>query len=431
MNRMTLSNLPSTPFRRTALFSGLFSLITVLASPAFALDLRAPFELENAKVLPAKIRNPRVKNIFTAITGRYDTDGIEQPLGARLNKVISWNDLVNAQATETDKNKVIGLRDAAGLDPNGSPGATTGMVNAFVRVTAPVLAYGVTEKYTLAVAVPVYDVQLSTATGFVRSNAGQAFIDKAAESDLDKANEAAGKLNNAIGEKLKRLGYRPISDQNYTALSDVRIVGKYVLHQDAQQMLTLRHEATAPTGQTPDPDSVLAVPVGDGQWDFGAGVVYDRYVLRDLRWNVYGNYIAQLPGTMTRRLPTSATDALSADKEALRVDLGDLITSGTSLNYEIAGTGITTGVGYHFQHMAKASIQDGSFASYRYRLLENELPSRTLHSAIIMAGISTVDFYKAKKFALPMQANIGYSRPIAGVNATTNAMLMAELVLFF
>lgn len=415
-------------------FAAIVSVLT--ASQAMALDLRAPFELENAKVLPAKIRNPRVKNVFTDITGRYDASGFEQPLGAKLNKTISWNDLLASQATQVDKDKVIGVRDAAGLDANGTPGRTTGEVNTSVQVTAPVLAYGVTDKYTLAVAVPVYNVKMSADAGFVKSNDGESFIAKACESDLDKCNESAGKLNNAVGEKLKRLGYKPIANQDFTAISDVRVVGKYVISErtlddSTKSQLTLKHELTAPTGSTPDPDNVLAVPVGDGQWDVGAGLIHDLTFARDFRWNAFGGYVAQLPAQMTRRLPTSATDSLSADKENLSVDLGDIMVAGTSLNYELPNTGISAGLGYNYQRMGKAGVTNGSYEANRYRLLENELPARTLHTAVVMAGISTVDFYKRKKFVIPLQANLGYSRALAGMNATTNSMFMAEMVLFF
>lgn len=302
-------------------------------------------------------------------------------------------------------------------------------------MTAPVLAYGVTDRYTLALAVPVYSVQVNADAGFKKSGDGTTFVNKACESDLDKCNESKDKLNNAVNEKLKRLGYQPISNQNFTAMADARVVGKFMVSSidrpGVNSSLTLRHEITVPTGKTPDPDNALAVAVGDGQWDLGAGLIHDLTFDHDLRWNAFGSYLAQLPANMVRRLPTSPTDSLSADKEMVNVDFGDIVTLGTSLNYEFAGTGFTTGLGYQLQHMTKAAVKDGAFTSDRYRLLENELPARTLHTALLMAGFSTVEFYKQKKFVIPMQANLGYSKAIAGINATTNSMFMAEMVLFF
>ncbi|MBL7717114.1 MAG: hypothetical protein JNL01_16745 [Bdellovibrionales bacterium] len=399
---------------------------------AMALDLRAPFELESTKVLPKKIRNPRFKNVFTSITGRFSGDGIEQPLGQRLNKTVSWNDVINAQPTQADKDSIVGILNDAGLtDLNASPGQTSGVVNTYAQVMAPVLAYGVTDSYTLAVAVPIYTVRVDSDAGFIRAGQGQQFVDQAASVNVEKGNEAAGKLNNAIQEKLKRLGYKPIEDQTLNVLGDLRLVGKYLFYQDEIKTLTLKHEATLPTGRTPDPDNVLAIPIGDGQWDAGLSLITDVKLAPMIRLNAFGGYIAQLPATMTRRLPTSPTDSLSADKEGVIVDLGDILVGGTSVNYEVQGSPFSIGVGYQFQRMAKASVKDGVFESSRYRLLENELPVRILHSGLVMAGFSTVDMYKRKKFIAPIQANLAYSRALAGVNATTNSMLLAELVLFF
>lgn len=402
------------------------------ASSAQALDLRAPFELESTKVLPKKIRNPRFKNVFTSINGRFGGDGTEQPLGQRLNKTVSWNDVINAQPSQAEKDVVQGILADAGLtDLNASPGQTTGAVNTFAQVFAPVLAYGVTDNYTLAVAVPIYTVRVDSDAGFKRDSQGQLFVDTASAQNVEKGNEAAGKLNNAIQEKLKRLGYKPIEDQNLNLLGDIRLVGKYLLAQDSIHTLTLKHETTLPTGKTPDPDNVLALPIGDGQWDAGLTLISDVKLDRDVRLNAFGGYVAQLPATMTRRLPTAPNDSLSADKEDVIVNLGDVIVGGTSLNYEMPGSPFTIGVGYQFQRMGKAAIKDGAFDSSRYRLLENELPVRILHSGLLMAGFSTVDMYKRKKFVAPIQANLSYSRALAGMNATTNSMLMAELVLFF
>lgn len=406
--------------------------VCVLGSLSHAMDLRAPFELENAKTLPAKIRNPRFKNVFTSITGRFDGTGSELPLGNKLNKVVTWNDVLEAQPSQDEKTILQGMLNTAGVtDNNTSPGSTTGQVNTFVQVFAPVLAYGVTDDYTLAVAVPIYSVQMDQDAGFIKSSQGQAFIDQVTANNVEKADEAKNKLNNAINEKLKRLGYQTLTDQQFQSVGDVKLVGKYVLKKESDYAVTLKHEVTFPTGAVANPDNALAIPIGDGQWDAGLGIIYDQAFLNDFTWNSFAFANAQLPALMTKRLPTSATDSLSADKEQVLIDLGDVLSGGTSVSYSIPGVGITTGVGYQIQYMAKASVQNGVYAENRYRLLENELPSRTLHSLLVTAGFSTVEMYKQKKFFLPLQANLAYSQALAGINATTNSMLSAELVLFF
>jgi hypothetical protein len=46
-------------------------------------------------------------------------------------------------------------------------------------------------------------------------------------------------------------------------------------------------------------------------------------------------------------------------------------------------------------------------------------------------GYSTIESYRTKDFPIPLQANIGFGRPLSGRNATAADVYMAELVLFF
>ena len=173
--------------------------------------------------------------------------------------------------------------------------------------------------------------------------------------------------------------------------------------------------------------------LGDGQWDIGAGVIVERLLTRDLRWGSSAMYTAQLPATLERRLPKSATDSLSDDKENLLRDLGDTVTLGTGLQYMFAAVGVTVGAGYNFQYLAKTTYKNGTLdpTGARYRLLEAEYPYQALHSGTVTAGFSTVEWFREKKFVYPFQANLAYSRPFLGRNVTTNDVFSAELVLFF
>jgi hypothetical protein len=299
--------------------------------------------------------------------------------------------------------------------------------------------------------VPIYFVNIKATTAFVASPEARDFLNEVEKSGPDKANEAVEKMNNAVNDKLARLGYEPIASKSFTAISDVRWVNKFrVLDATTgafSHTLSLKAETTIPTGQSQSPDDLLSIPVGDGQWDIGAGVAFDEaWAIRsdmsrddfsglsfnaDLRFNVFAGYVAQLPAYADVRIPNSAADPLSADKERVWRDFGDTIQTGASLTLDILGTGFTLGAGYMYQYMPKTTVSNGSFESARYRLLEDQYPERDLHSGILMAGFSTLDYFRAKKFPVPFQANVTYSAPLAGRNATTNSMFQAELVMFF
>ncbi len=439
------------PWTTRRLLAACLILLSVFQSAAFAQDVRAPFDLETARVLPKGIRNPRIKTVFTNIDDRFDAQGIAQPISAKLNKTVLFSDVIAARGTEEEKNILRGLLANAGLSESDSPGFTSGDIAVGVTVLAPVLAWGFTDWWTAAVAVPVSFVNIKATSAFVAGPAAQTFVNQVSKSGVYSANEAADKMNNAINEKLSRLGYQPIASKSFAALGDIRLVNKFkVLDKTTgsfNHLLSLKAETTLPTGQTQSPDDLLSIPVGDGQWDIGAGVAFDETLAirsdmsregvcglnfnADLRLNVFGGYVAQLPATAEVRLPTSASDSLSADKEQVWRDFGDTVQTGTSLTLDILGTGFTLGAGYMFQYMPKSSVSNGAFAEERYRLLEDLYPERSLHTGILMAGFSTLDFFRAKKFPLPFQTNISYSAPFAGRNTTTNSMFQAELVLFF
>jgi len=399
-----------------------------------AQDLRAPFELETARVLPKGVRNPRFKNIVTGIESRFSGGGIGEPLGQKLNKTVTWADAIAAQPTEAQKAEAQGSIQAAGVDGTVGPGRTTGDVAVAANIKVPVLAWGLTDRWTMAAAFPIYDVNVRATSGFVAADSGRRWLDEIGSTSVDKQNEAAAKMNDAVNQKLARLGYKPVQDQSQTALGDVRLVSKLVLAESGAEdgyLLTLKNDVTLPTGPVPDPANLLATPIGDGQWDIGAALVYDRVFLRDFRWNAFGGYTVQTSGDIARRLPVSGDDSLSADQEVVSQKLGDIVSMGSSLSYQVPRLGITVGAGYQYQRLGATRVEDGKFESQRYRWLEALFPERDLHTGMLMAGFSTVDFYKQKRFALPFQANIAYSAPIAGRQATTNAMWLAELVMFF
>ncbi len=396
-----------------------------------AADLKAPFEGETSKVLPKGIRNPRFKNLTMIVDDKFDSEGVAKPLGAKLNKTVSWQDLKDAQPTVEDKAKIDGIVQAAGIQGVG-PGATTGAVKTAANVMVPVLAMGITDKFTAAVAVPIMNVKVDTATGFVKSADGQKFIDEATKANTFKGVEAQTKLNDAINQKTTRLGYSEgVTDKTVKGVGDIKVVGKYLAYSDEDNAIGIKGDVTLPTGIKPNADKVIDVPTGDGQWDIGASAIYDRKLVEGLNFNAYSGYTVQLSDRLERRLPTSATDSLSADKEMLDRNLGDVFSTGTSLAYTFDGVGLTLMSGYNYQYMAQTTYSRGTFAEERYKLLEAEMPLQSIHAGTVGLGVSTVEFFKQKRFPLPLQGNLTFSHPFAGRNVTTNNVVMAEFVMFF
>lgn len=415
--------------KRSVSFASVLGLFVAVS--AFAADLRAPFDFETTAVLPQGVRNPRFKNLIMPMDQKFGGSGGVEPLGYKLNKVVSWQDVIDGQTDPTLRAVTEGKIDSLGFSKNGAAGRTAGVVNTYANVRVPVFAVGVTPRLTMAVAIPVLDVQVNADTGFASTAEGQQLISSIREDDPEKAKEAQDKLNNSVNTKLKRLGYDEIHSTRVSNIGDVKVVGKYQTYEDSANALALKGEVTLPTGTPPNVNKALDVPTGDGQTDVGAMVIYDRYLTHDkaFKANAYAGYTVQTPDTIERRLPVSEDDSLSADKEELERDLGDIISIGTGLSYQFAW-GFNMGAAYGFQHQNKVSYSGSKFPRYRYNLLETNT-RQVLHSATLGVGYSTVDLFKAKQFVLPMQLNFAYCKPIKGMNVVKNELLAFEVVLFF
>ncbi len=409
------------------------SLVLQGTTRALALDLTAPIALESSQVLPGGVKDPRFLNILMSIDTKFDGAGQSVPLGDPLNQQVRWTDVISIQSN-VDAGAVRSTLRSAGLDANGSPGSTTGQVNTFVNVKVPALAVGVTDKLTVAIALPIMNVSIAADTGFVRSAEGQSWVDQLCTLSIDQCNQAADKLNNSVNQKLNHYGYQPIRSKNFSSLGDIQLVGKYLIYQDEKHHWTLKSTLVVPTGIAPNVDLALDVPTGDGRFQFGETVVYDHYLTEDLRWNAYGGLMALLPNQMEKRIPVEINNPISGDKEKLTRNLSASFAFGTSMKRLFPSLGLTAGAGYSFQFMPKVRYSGGTqfvSAPMRYSFLEDLTPVQVLHSATLMAGFSTVEWYQNKKFFYPFQANLILSHPLLGRSVTTNDVVSGELVLFF
>jgi len=417
-----------------SIFSGatLGCLCLIVPDPVHGFDLTTPFLLENTQTLPRGVRNPRMIQVFVSGESRFDGVGVREPIGARLSKNVSWNDVLGSQKTETERNIIQTTLREAQINLDGGPGRTTGQVYTTADVKVPTLAYGLTDRLTLAVVVPVMSVSVSADTSLSRSEEGQRWMDRICAMSVDDCNTAAKKLNNAVNEKLSRLGYETIpSFKNVSAIGDVQVVGKYVLHKNNSDTLALKSTVVLPTGKKPNANAALDIPTGDGRFQLGSMLIYDKNLPAHFRWNTFGGALALMPHSLERRVPTSNLDALSQDSELLTRRLGGVFSLGTSLNYSIASWGLSTGLGYSMQYLTQTSYSGRAFSQERYQYLQDLTPSETLHTGIITAGFSTVEWYKNKQFFYPFQANVTYSRPLAGRNVNASEVVAGELVLFF
>lgn len=415
----------------TQTFSAVAMAAALVSGVARGGDLRPSFEWESTAVLPQGVKNPRLKMLFTSSQERFDDAGQTQALAARLTKAVSWRDLKASPGVDTQilEAKLI----ESGIDESASagPGYTAGEVNVAARVLVPALAFGVTNRLTVAVALPIFSVDVAAQTGFSLSPDGQRFLAAVDRSAHSRADDLATKLNYAVAGKIEKLGYKPIQSEHFTRIGDVKAVAKYLALATNHHALAIKGELTAPSGKVADPDKLVDLPTGDGQPDLTGALIYELNVVEGLKANLYTSYTAQLSDRIVRRIPKAAGESLTDDKEQVERNLGDVFGTGVGVSYFFEPLGITVGSTYNFQTLGQTHYRGTTFAQERYRFLEREAPAQRLQSVSLLTGFSTVEWYRKGGFAVPMQANFSYNRPLSGRNTTVGDLYATELVLFF
>lgn len=407
-------------------------LFTFFSSTSWAGGLGAPFSFESTGVLPKGIRNVSYQGFTTSAYNKYNTDGNGEAIGKPLNKSLTWQDIINGQDSAVQAQSLQALLLDLGQDLNQVVGDTTGVVNARATVSVPVLAYGVMSWWTTALAVPIVYTSTNIDTGFVSNQVLDNFIgnELAAQNLSLQAEAAARKFVGLLNQKAIANGYEPIASESKMRIGDIKWVQKFQVLKNPVYAIALKQDITLPTGTPADPNKLIDVGSGDAQWDLGFGAVVDWFV--GSQWTLTGavQYTAQLPDTVTRRLPISVNDTISADIDSNTYrDLGDIFSLSTAAKFTFFETW-TASTAYAFQTKNPDTYVGSSFESFRYEILEFDTHQR-MHSLQLGLGYSTIPLFRKQRFPLPLQASLGYTWVIAGENVAADGTLGFQMSVFF
>jgi hypothetical protein len=386
----------------------ILSLLSLAVSQfTFAGGLTSPYDFSSAQVLPKGVFSPRFKFVSTSLEKKYSSSGNTVPLAQDLNRNITWQDVLNNETDQVKRAQIQSLiQDAGGNAQTGNAGRTTGVVNTYTAVYVPALSYGLNEKISLGLGVPIFSTNIKVDTGFVKTTEGQNVINQASESGSPvSSEEAKNKLNNAMADKLSGLGYNPLRSQSTTGVGDIKVGAKYQVYKDSQQAVALAPSLTLPTGNESSVNDLIPLGTGDGQTDLGLSASYDRRLIGGLSAGVYAAYNNQLPDQIEKRIPT-AKESLSADKEQVSRNLGDQYSTGANLQYFLSKIGTSIGGGYNFQYQDTTTYEGTKYSKDRYKILTSNEGSQLLHSVTGAIGFSTVEFYKKKQFIYPFETQL-------------------------
>ncbi|MCY4644453.1 MAG: hypothetical protein OXB88_07525 [Bacteriovoracales bacterium] len=416
--------------------SAIFFLLLSMGPPVgWGGNLSAPVSFDSADILPKGVRNLRYNSILGGANDKFGPTGSVVGVGDAMNLEVSYQRLIDGQNTEEERGILQGYLERHDRGMDGIAGKTTGEVNVAVDAQVPILAWGITDKWTMAMVVPVVTIQTHVDTGFVASNDLQKIATQlVGEGKGFKAKEVKQKTDAAISDKNDKYGYdplpRPLTSREQTSLGDIRLINKIQLAKKTDYTLTFVNELTLPTGRTVDIDQAVDVATGDGQFDLSLGAVAAyRLSERSSFWSRLG-YTWQVSDRVARRVPQDGDSSLSPDLDGQVIrDLGNSLYASVGGSVDIY-KGIVLKGQYAFQYKGADEYEGDKYESYRYDFLGKNTKQR-LHSLQLGINYSTVSLFRQKKFPLPLDFNLISAIPLAGENVVKDSSVVAEAAVFF
>ncbi len=394
-------------------------------------NLSAPVSFDNAKVLPKGVRNLRYNSIYAGANEKFSSAGSIVPVGNAFNVNVSYNKLIDGQDSKLQKGLFQGYLNREGKNLDSSAGETTGVVNVEVDAKVPVFAMGVTRKWTAAIIVPIVTIKTNVGTGFIASESFKKLANKLVRDGKKfKAEEARDKSNKAIDNKIEKYNYRPLRNQVKDVLGDIRLVNKVQLTNKKNHAIALTGSLVFPTGKESDIDEVVDPTAGDGQIDYGMGIVADWYFNSQLSFSGKIAYMVQAPDTTAKRIPEVFDSTLTPDIDPqVKRDLGNMAYASLGASY-LTDLGISLKSQYSFQYKEEDTYRGSKYSFERYGWMGLDT-RQSIHTFQVSIGYSTLSLFKRKIFPLPLEINFALARPLAGKNVTKDTTVVAEAAIYF
>ena len=397
-----------------------------------AADLKPLFTLSDARVLPVGVRRVSYKNMLLSADQKFGDSGRSRVLADSLFKRITFDTILLGTKKPAERGALEQVMMSMGAVGSDDFGVTTGQVNINTSTHVPIFAWGVTERLTLAAALPIVQASINVDSGVIQENPEMhaAMLNALSKKGVtEKIVEFQEKMRDPVRSKLRDYGYRELAAEEVSLVGDLKLVSKYRMVHNQHSRLSLLGELTLPVGHQKDIDNVVNVTLADGQTDLGLGIHYDYLASSSVTLALGAIYTLQLPDRHRERIPEQWESRVTPDIDSdLRRDLGDILA--VQLGGMYANKGWRFQAGHSYQYKGADHYSGTRFAPERYTWMSKET-RQEMHSLVLGGGYSTIDLFKQKKFPLPMMISINHTRVLAGRNVVDNPLTSLDISLFF
>ncbi|MBM4284693.1 MAG: hypothetical protein FJ128_05530 [Deltaproteobacteria bacterium] len=404
--------------RRTIIFLwATLPLLLLLSRPG----LPQSFE-EDAEVLPKGVTRFRVDDrIYLPTSTRFDQDGKRENAAANLNATLNSSVFPN-----------LSLVEAAFRMPAGTANIGRSVVSYkydFNTLTLG-LDYGLLDKVTIGVRVPIWFVQNSVQAHLDTSRATvgkNAFLNTLAPLSFSIPGFPTVPLTtrdvqNLLGRGLdingdgridiRGFGYQPVRTWRGQGFSDIEAGFRWQYFKNRFVRLAFTGGVRFPTGSLDDPDNLADYPFGRGAFALLFRLNNDLIYFKNFLWNVTLKYDFYLPDSQLLRVPASVDNPLTLNKFRVNRWVGDIIEVETNIRYTFLKC-----FDVSFLYIYGFKLRDKVWGSRNisYRALEDETDYAE-HIYRVGLTFSSLPLYQEKKFPVPFTLSVQYRDRFAGRN---------------
>lgn len=407
-----------------------------LAAPACAIlgliGADRALALDSASVLPVGVRSPAIRMGTVGGIGQKFTSG------GNLQSLSDYHsiafDAQTLQQVLPEAQRLVSVLNQFGHQNLGDAlnlGVLRIETRPEVRYVAPIFAYGLTPKWTLAVGLPIVTYRNTFQMSQYGSNVAaiQAQIGGNVDAELNQAfAQMNASLVTSAETTLAEKGYKTLRSRDEMIFGDMQIVGIYQFLRERKWTGALKSIANLPTGPADDPDDLADLNIF-GETALEEIIILNYQVTSRLQLASRMAYRWLIPDKVVRRVPENANDTLPGIERKSRVsrDRGDSASVGGSLRYKLFDR-VTGGAGYEFTSRGADRYSGRMPGAYDVLARGTDGESLRFRAG---ADYSTTEAYVAGTAFLPMMFSYEFSDTVAGRNVERQTIHEFWLTLFF
>ena len=378
---------------------------------------------DDAEVLPKGVSRVRIdNNFYLPIDKRYNSDGEVE------NVAVDYNTSLNSSVFPA----------LAFFGPSASIGNSVVSFDYDFNILNLGIEYGISNRLSAGIIIPYWwvtnnvDASVNSSAATVgKSVLADSLVPLPFAGTPDEEPLTTENVQNILGNGLDingdgdinvtGFGYKRVETSSDNGLSDMEAGFRYQYFKTDAWRLAFTGGARLPTGKIDDPDNLVDYARGDGTYDLLFRLNNDYTGIEKLVLDGTFRYDLQLPDREIKRVPADVNLPITANKEEVKRDLGDIFELETSAKYSFFD-GFNTSMLYKYILKLKDEISGSQ--GFAYQSLEDETDI-TEHVLIVGLSYSTIPLFREKKFPFPLIGSISYRNRFAGSNNVLKSQYIA------